>query len=245
MMLRAAACIIAFGALSLTPLPGAGYAQESEDSLRAAHAQFLEDEAYQHERPVREETPDEPEEVRERRESSGFFKWLGELLSGLGPLFQILLYGVVAVIVGALVYFIFGEALNIRKGPILRRKVKDDDVQDDVAIPVAKPEAQAAKTLLEEADALAASGQYAEAIHLLLFRSIQDIQTRRHGLVRRALTAREIGHIKALPDRPRAALNAIIALVERSFFGGRPVGEPDWQSARASYETFAFGEGWS
>ena len=61
----------------------------------------------------------------------------------------------------------------------------------------------------------------------------------------RSLTAREIGSLGYLPGRARSALGPIIAIVERSFFGGRDVDESGWQTARASYEDFAFGEGWT
>ena len=99
--------------------------------------------------------------------------------------------------------------------------------------------------MLEEADALAHAGKFAEAVHLLLFRSIEDIQTRVETGVPRSLTAREIGRLGFLPDRARTALGPIIAIVERSFFGGRDVDQAGWQTARASYEDFAFGGEWS
>ena len=82
-------------------------------------------------------------------------------------------------------------------------------------------------------------------MHLLLFRSIEDIQTRIEIGVPRSLTAREIGKLGFLPDRARTALSPIIAIVERSFFGGRDVDESGWHTARASYEDFAFGEQWT
>ena len=65
---------------------------------------------------------------------------------------------------------------------------------------------------------------------------------RRSGGVPRSLTAREIQSLGDLTQRTREALAPIIALVERSFFGGRPVDADGWQTARASYQSFAFGE---
>lgn len=107
-----------------------------------------------------------------------------------------------------------------------------------------RPEAAPARALLGEADALAARGLYSEAAHLLLFRSIEDIDTRRPELVRPAFTSRDIAALSAIPDRPRGAFARIAMLVERSLFARRPLTEPDWREARASYEDFAFAEGW-
>ena len=67
---------------------------------------------------------------------------------------------------------------------------------------------------------------------------------RLEGGVPRSLTAREIGGLGQLPEQAKLALNPIIMIVERSFFGDRDVDAPDWKTARGSYERFAFGEGW-
>ena len=51
--------------------------------------------------------------------------------------------------------------------------------------------------------------------------------------------------LQNLPERAKRGLGPIIRIVERSFFGGRPVDSDGWLEARASYEDFAFGEGWA
>jgi len=107
-----------------------------------------------------------------------------------------------------------------------------------------RPEAAPARALLSEADQLAAKGLFSEAAHLLLFRSIADIDSRRPDLVRPALTSRDIAALDAIPGRPRSAFARIAMLVERSLFAGRPLGEGDWRDCRAAYEEFAFAEGW-
>ena len=107
-----------------------------------------------------------------------------------------------------------------------------------------RPEAQAARTLLGEADALAAAGRFSEAAHLLLFRSIEDVEERRPELIRKSLTARDIAGLPAIPPRPRGAFMAIAMLVERAFFARRDLGEPEWRECRTAYEEFAFAEAW-
>jgi hypothetical protein len=79
---------------------------------------------------------------------------------------------------------------------------------------------------------------------LLLFRSIEDIDSRRPDLVRPALTSRDIAALEAIPGPPRSAFARIAMLVERSLFGARPLAAGDWSECRKAYEDFAFAEGW-
>ncbi|MGZ8997742.1 MAG: DUF4129 domain-containing protein [Allosphingosinicella sp.] len=107
-----------------------------------------------------------------------------------------------------------------------------------------RPEEAPARALLSEADSLAAQGRYAEAAHLLLFRSIEDIDNRRPNLVRPALTSRDIAGAPALPPGPKTSFSSIVMMVERSLFGGRTLGESEWRECRAAYEDFAFASAW-
>ena len=106
------------------------------------------------------------------------------------------------------------------------------------------PEPASARRLLEEADLLALEGRFSDAAHLLLFRSLDDIDDRRPGLLRPALTSRDIAALPGLPDRPRAAFGEIAMMVERSLFAMRALTRADWLECRSAYERFAFAEGW-
>lgn len=200
-----------------------------------AHAAYLADRNLQLERPEQEFDPPAPKPPP---------KWLqafGDFLQALGPVFQFIFWAALALVGAGILYFLFGEAIRLRFGG--RAKPKNRP-QDDI-LPDLRPDAAAARSLLDEADALARQGRFAEAVHLLLFRSIEDIQARLEGGVPVSLTAREISSLGRLPDRAKRALGPIIQVVERSFFGGRPVDAEGWREARSSYETFAFGEGWT
>ncbi|WP_010162783.1 DUF4129 domain-containing protein [Sphingomonas sp. PAMC 26617] len=107
-----------------------------------------------------------------------------------------------------------------------------------------QPESAPARAWLREADALAAEGRYAEAVHLLLIRSVDDIARRRPRVVRPALTARELGAANAVPPAARGLFAGIAALVERSLFGGRPVDAGEWAAARTAYADFALPGTW-
>ncbi len=107
-----------------------------------------------------------------------------------------------------------------------------------------RPQEGPARALLAEADRLAADGRFDEAAHLLLFRSIDDIDARRPQLVQPALTSRDIASAPDLPEGPRRAFQSIVLLVERSLFGGRRLARPDWEQCRSAYEEFAFAGAW-
>lgn len=107
-----------------------------------------------------------------------------------------------------------------------------------------RPDAGPARQLLAEADALAAAGRYSEAAHLLLFRSIEDIESRQPDLLRPALTSRDIAGLDAIPVQPRGAFARIAALVERGLFARQALVEDDWRLCRSAYEEFAFAGGW-
>ena len=96
-----------------------------------------------------------------------------------------------------------------------------------------------AEALLADADALAAAGHFDEAAHLLLRRSVTQIAGARPGWLAPASTAREIAGLAALPEAARAAFAAITARVESSRYALRPLGQDDWQIARAAYADFA------
>jgi len=209
-----------------------------QDDFDDAHAALLEGDRLQFERPVRA-----AEAPPEYREPPAFFRWLGNLFGALGPVFQILFYiGILAIGAGVL-YFIATQIPKIR---MRKMRLKTEDTgQTDHIISTVRPDQKKARSWLEEADALAKEGKFSEAVHLILFRSIEDIQSRQKQRIPTALTAREIERLEGLPERPRNALGPIISLVERSFFGGHKLDAESWASARSAYEDFAFGEAWT
>jgi hypothetical protein len=108
-----------------------------------------------------------------------------------------------------------------------------------------RPEATVARALLEEADRLAAAGRYAEAVRLILHRSIEDIEGHRPRLVRPAYTAREIGRLSDIPDNARNVFVGIAGVVEKSFFGGQGLDAAGFADCRKAYEAFAFPGAWA
>lgn len=188
----------------------------------------------------RAEFTPEMDEIRPRQRNpfleaiADFFAWLFRTFGGF---FKILMFGAIAAAVVYALWYMFGDIVGVRFG---RKKAADGpDVSE---ISDQRPDQKQAVALLEQADALAADGKFAEAVHLLLFRSIEDLREKRTGGVPQSLTAREIQSLSDLSQKARQALAPIIRIVETSFFGGRTVDRAGWQSARKSYEDFAFGE---
>lgn len=168
-----------------------------------------------------------------------FFRWIDALLPA-GIAVRVLFWGVIAIAVAAVVAIVIGRLRGGRwRLPRRRPRTGPLDDADDW-----RPAAAPARRWLEEAEALAAAGRYAEAAHHLLRRSVEDIATRRPLLVQPALTARELAGAEAVPPPARALFADIAALVERSLFGGRAVNAAEWHTARDAYARFTLGRSW-
>jgi hypothetical protein len=161
-----------------------------------------------------------------------WLKSLANLLMRAAPAFKWLFWIGLALALGMILLYV-GRELLASRFPSLRRKPKP------ASEPEWRPTAARARTLLEDADRLAAGGRYAEAAHLILFRSIEDIDARWPGQVRPALTSRDISGLAVLPPTARDTFAGIARVVEHAFFGGRPVDARDFATCRAAYEAFA------
>ena len=183
-----------------------------------------------------------------------FFKWLGELLEPVGRFFQwlgsflpdaayarIFLWTVLAVALLASCWALYNRLRHGRWALRPPRTTEAAEIDDELDW---APDERLSRSWLQEADALAREGRYAEAAHHLLIRSVEDIMSRRPNLVRPALTSREIARAQGLPQRAGELFAGIAGLVERSLFGGRPVGESDWLEARERYSQFALAGSW-
>lgn len=166
-------------------------------------------------------------------------RWLRPLFERLAPFspyLRFLLWIALAALllfVGWRLYRRFGHLR--RKGRVVPDKVTSEDW---------RPEAAPARALLDEADALAAAGQFAEAARLLLHRSIAEIERHRPRLIRPSATSRDIAATTELPVPARDTFAAIARTVERGLFAGRAVDAAEWRSARTAYEDFAFPAVW-
>lgn len=167
--------------------------------------------------------------------------WIGSFMPN-APYARILLWTVLAFAALALLWMIY-ERFRHGEWRLPRRRRALAIAQDEEE-PTWAPEAAPARSWLSEADALADQGLYAEAVHHLLFRSVEDLARRRPRLVRPALTSRELAAAEAVPPAARDLFARIARLVERSLFGGRAVDAGDWSTARAAYADFVLPGTW-
>jgi hypothetical protein len=114
----------------------------------------------------------------------------------------------------------------------------------DVAAPAApgSPAPRVGRAPLVAAEALAAEGRFAEAIHVLLLRTLEALAARRGALAPSA-TSREILRGVALGGDARSALEGLVVAVEVSHFGGAVPGEADWRSCLDAFHRFLAAEG--
>jgi hypothetical protein len=152
---------------------------------------------------------------------------LGRAIGLSWPVLEKLLIGAAGVLVLLVVWRLLAPW-------IAARRARPEPAADEWT-----PDPAAAVALLADADRLAGEGEFGEAVHLLLGRSVEQIRAARPHWLRPASTAREIAALAFLPERARAAFAVIAARVERSLFALRALDRADWDAARAAYADFA------
>lgn len=168
------------------------------------------DDTYQTELPTDQDSESDPDLPR----------WLFDL--SLPAIFS-----KVALAVGAVVILIL--IVNIIQGQRLRH-------QAAAAMEAAAVEPEAYANLqLPDADMLAAKGQYSEAIHALLLRSLVLLARRLGRGWPLSSTSREIIATVDMGQTPRQALQQMVTQVEVHHFGGVESDEEDWQTCLSAY----------
>jgi hypothetical protein len=169
--------------------------------------------------------------------------WLVALTRALRDDWIYIKWGLWAFAALVLIYVLY--VLARRYWPLLTTRRLASEQQEHAGAGEWRPSPIAARKLLSESDALAAQGHYSEAVHLLLLRSIEDIQDRKPRLIRPTMTSREIGKLDPLPRSARAAFAGIAAAVERVRFAGQMIGVDEFLRCRRDYESFAFSPAWN
>ncbi len=199
----------------------------TSDTSNDAYAAVRGDSSIQY-APVEREPPPEPP------------SWLTDLLESIAKLFEpvgstfgaswpVMKWVLLAGAAACLLYLLWKLL-----APVLDYTPRGEGENEDWV-----PVESEALALLEEADRLAAAGQYDEATHLLLKRSVGQIAAARPEWVGPSSTARELAALPALPQAARSAFETIARRVESSLFALRRLGAEDWEAARAAYAEFA------
>lgn len=174
-------------------------------------------------RPGREIEPREPWiDTRARR---------AEEAGPLGSLMTFLLWGLVIVTAALLAFWFGGELLRGEDHAELAPDASAPDDAAGTAAIIARP--------LGDADELARRGEYAEAIHTLLLRTLEELVRGAAVRVERWHTSREIlARVPLLADA-REAFAGLIAAVELTHFGHEPANAADYDRCRQQFHHFA------
>ncbi len=147
----------------------------------------------------------------------------------LSPIIAMLMW---ALLIAGAVIVVFYVIKELAKGGRKDRVRADDPVIGEEPVPAPAE----LDRPLEDADALARQGKFAEAIHTLLLRTFQELA--RASKISPHLTSREIlAKIPLLTDG-RDALGELVAVVELTWFGDDVPGEPEWLRCRAQFDRF-------
>jgi hypothetical protein len=84
---------------------------------------------------------------------------------------------------------------------------------------------------LNDARRAAAAGQWREAVHFVYWAAISRLESKRMWPADRARTPREYLALVAAEDPRRAGLATLTGSFERTWYGGRPAAESDYQKA--------------
>jgi hypothetical protein len=166
---------------------------------------------------------------------------LGKIFGAGDTVAKVIFFGFVGLLVALILYAILRELFRVK----FPKTVKKEEAPKPEAEPLYAPESDKARILLESADKLAEDGRFEDAVHLLLFRSIQDIDEKKPNAIRQSFTSREIAGLGILTPATREAFSLIARVVETSFFGGSKLGRPDYDQCRAAYAQFAIPGAWA
>ncbi len=168
---------------------------------------------------------------------------IGNILTALGKLFAPLapaMPWLAGLLVLAVIALLLSPLVRMMITTRFERLFRGNNLQPEVPW---RPSRQAVAALLHEIDALAEKGEYDEAVHLLLVRSVADINAFRPDLVRLHTSARDILSHPLLPKGARPAFARIVHWVEKSYFAGIKVGKAGFDACRQAYVDFAAAEG--
>lgn len=221
------------------PATGDTATHRSADALAAVHARVLGDASLQFD--FKTVPPPKPPHLPHwlAQALEAIANFFGMIFKGVLPVMTYIFWGGVALLVALVVFLILREVVGVRWARRRRARPPRPTPADW------RPDAAKARALLEDADRLAEQGRFEEAVHLILYRSIDDIEGRRPRAVRPALTSRDIAALEAVPGPARTAFTHIAQVVEASFFGGRSVDRQGFAECRSAYEAFAFPEVWA
>jgi hypothetical protein len=149
----------------------------------------------------------------------------------LGTVINWVMWAAVAVAIGLLAFWLATE--------LARFGGDDAALTEDVAGPEAGPDLRVIERPLGDAEELARRGDFTEAVHTLLLRTLQELVRSAAVRVSPALTSREILARVPLAPAAREALADLITAVELTHFRGTTATQDDYARCRDEFQVFA------
>lgn len=149
--------------------------------------------------------------------------------SPLSAVMRMIVFGVVAV---AIVMIAMWLVRDLRRG-------SDKDALDGDELPQPTVDQDVIERPIGDADELARAGNYAEAIHTLLLRTLIELVRATRTRVPASLTSREILERVPLVPAARAALYQLVSTVEVTYFGDDVPSAADYDRCRHEFQAFA------
>lgn len=154
-----------------------------------------------------------------------------EAPGAMSSLMTMIMWGMVIVLVALGLFWLASELAKLGGDAELPSDDEPSPHQQDVAAILDRP--------LGDADELARRGQFAEAIHTLLLRTLQELVRDAAVRVAPATTSREIlARVPLLADA-RSALAGLVTAVEVTHFGDEPANAADYERCRQQFHVFA------
>ncbi|MDL2275245.1 hypothetical protein LJC22_03860 [Desulfosarcina sp. OttesenSCG-928-G10] len=155
-------------------------------------------------------------------------KPLGKLFSklyGVGAA-KVIFWGAIILIICVVLYHLQENLWSNSRSRRLRAEEKERAETET---------SQRMDTARVEAEALAGNGSFAEAMHVLLLESVNELRRRLDISIAASLTSREILRYIGIPPEGHLAFADIIKRVEISYFGLREPGEAEYLACRESF----------
>jgi len=176
-------------------------------------------------------TPGDPRRRRRGHDASSGSSGEGDG-GAFGGIAQVLLWGLLAVVVILFVVFIIRQTSGMTgaEEPV---KTADDAGEDPnrLAAVIERPR--------DDADQLAHEGRFADAIHILLLRTVHELASQNLVRITPAMTSREVLARVPLLGDSRTALAGLVTAVEVTWFGDDVPGAEDYARCRVQFELFA------
>ncbi len=142
-----------------------------------------------------------------------------------------LLWGSVAVMLGIVLFHLRDNLWSFSRARDVRAREDSFAAREKSAASVARMERAGG-----EADSLAEQGDYAQAIHVLLLQTLEELRLRSGAGFAASLTSRELLHGLELPPDQRRLFREIIERVEVSWFGPHEPDGEEYAACRRDFE---------